>query len=85
MRSSYNGGSGYNAVRDSRDMQQFNPQQQQQQQPDVRSSWDRNSGPSTINKDFCEVLDRGSLDDVARLMESTGPRPEVSPAFVPLY
>jgi hypothetical protein len=26
---------------------------------------------------YCEVLDRGSLDDLSRLFESTGPKPEV--------
>ena len=46
-------------------------------QADVRTSWDKSTGASTINRDFCDVLDRGSLDDVARMMESTGPRPEV--------
>lgn len=31
---------------------------------------------SSVNSDFCDVLDRGSIHDVAKLMESVGPRPE---------
>ena len=31
-----------------------------------------------LNKDFHEVLERGSLEDVARLLESTAPKPEVN-------
>lgn len=30
-----------------------------------------------LNRDFHEVLERGSLEDVARLLESTAPKPEV--------
>lgn len=30
-----------------------------------------------LNREFSEVLERGSLEDVARLLESTAPRPEV--------
>ena len=31
-----------------------------------------------LNKEFSGVLERGSLEDIARLLESTAPRPEVS-------
>lgn len=30
-----------------------------------------------LNKEFSGVLERGSLQDIARLLESTAPRPEV--------
>ena len=34
-----------------------------------------------LNRDFSEVLERGSLEDIARLVESTAPRPEVRSLF----
>ncbi len=40
---------------------------------------------STVNRDFCDVLDRGSLEDIAQLMECTGPKPEVIVNFLELY
>ncbi len=32
---------------------------------------------SALNRDFCDVLDRGTIDDVAHLLESSGTQPEV--------
>ncbi len=37
-----------------------------------------------LNKEFSSVLERGSLEDIARLLESTAPRPEVS-ALIMLF
>lgn len=34
-------------------------------------------GKYPLNREFSEVLERGSLEDIARLVESTAPRPEV--------
>ncbi len=35
-------------------------------------------GSLSLNKDFCEVLDNGSLQDVEKMLESCGAKPEVS-------
>lgn len=32
---------------------------------------------SLLNKDFCEVMDTGTMEDVAYLLEACGPKPEV--------
>ena len=37
-----------------------------------------------LNKEFSGVLERGSLEDIARLLESTAPRPEVSVLIIVL-
>lgn len=42
-------------------------------------------GKYPLNREFSEVLERGSLEDIARLVESTAPRPEVSCDTLALY
>ena len=69
----------------------YNQQPQQQQLGNgnipvssmaFQSSAQQNMGQQAVkyplNRDFSEVLERGSLEDIARLVESTAPRPEVS-------
>lgn len=33
---------------------------------------------AVFNREVCELLDRGSLDDIGMLLESSAPRPDVS-------
>jgi hypothetical protein len=46
---------------------------------DNSSSMQSPSSPSksVLNRDFCEVLDRGTIEEVANLLESCGAQPEV--------
>jgi hypothetical protein len=65
----------------SANQQSFYPSPQPVSAMAFQSSAQQSAGQQAVkyplNRDFSEVLERGSLEDIARLVESTAPRPEV--------